>query len=653
MKKLITQRKNTDIEALRAIGLLLVLVSHFFSRFVITYLPGTPYPFSSLYLDEWGSLGVAIFLLLSGYFMIPAYFITQKDYIVKRLVRLWPAYFITICVCFAVTHIWVFPSTVSFTQFLLNIPFINGFIGTPYVDSAHWYLTALLSGILVFSFIKDMPYRYRHYCYWAWLAVLIGSFYLDSSQHYLHFFRSGIYILLGKGSAPVLIMGACLADLCKEKRGITYFTLIVTLISKFILENYSFLQLTGTCIAFVAVVLAIQQNFILFKSKTLIWLGTLSYPIYLIHQYIGYDLMYQLWKFYGEYKIWTAYAALGLGICMGILLYYGDNYLQDKLKKRIKFSHAQKPNKLFGKITRFFTETKWISLYRVRETEILPFNNDSALPWKQLKSDERYWCADPFLAEEKGQFYVFCEMMDCKKSVGLLGAAPLNTSADTYIEPVAHLDCHTSYPNVFKWQNSWYMVPETCARKTIELYQAVRFPDRWEKIGVLAENLHAVDTTVFTLNDKLYAFIYEPDGAKNILSIAELDMQIRRFIRTQKVKEYDCRIGRPAGNVICHQGHMFRPTQYGVNTYGGYIVWKEFSFDPVSYRYDEKDVAQIRPDEIKAIPDIPVWRGCHTYNCVGNIEIIDVKYQYFSPLKPLRSFCKKFRIGGYSFYEGK
>lgn len=39
-------------------------------------------------------------------------------------------------------------------DWILNIFFINGFIGTRYVDGAHWYLTILISFIVIISIAK-------------------------------------------------------------------------------------------------------------------------------------------------------------------------------------------------------------------------------------------------------------------------------------------------------------------------------------------------------------------------------------------------------------------------------------------------------------------------------------------------------------------
>jgi hypothetical protein len=50
------------------------------------------------------------------------------------------------------------------------------------------------------------------------------------------------------------------------------------------------------------------------------------------------------------------------------------------------------------------------------------------------------------------------------------------------------------------------MIPETRERRTLELYRAVEFPQKWELVKILAENVAAVDSTIFDYSGKLWLF---------------------------------------------------------------------------------------------------------------------------------------------------
>ena len=325
-KLLQTNNKIMDIEALRGIALLLVLLFHFFSRFHSLFMSkATTFKFGFLFHD-FGSLGVAIFLLVSGYFMISKQNNSQINYIIKRLIRLWPAYFLSICICFLVKYIWVLPGRiVSFKEFLLNIFFVNGFMGVHYVDGAHWYLTVLVSAILIFSFIQKLSYKHRQYIYWGCLTILLTLFFFHISNSYVRLMRNNL---------PIIIMGACLADINRRNIKLASITFIVALLSCFVFKHYSYNYLIILLIVVLLFLLAIKQNCFIFKSKILIWLGTISYPIYLIHQDMGYELMYNLMKYFGEYKVWMSFAAICLGILLGVIIYFIDKKTQRKIRAK-------------------------------------------------------------------------------------------------------------------------------------------------------------------------------------------------------------------------------------------------------------------------------------------------------------------------------
>ena len=47
--------------------------------------------------------------------------------------------------------------------------------------------------------------------------------------------------------------------------------------------------------------------------------------------------------------------------------------------------------------------------------------DDLETPFTVLKNSRRYWCADPFLYQRDGQYYLFFEAYDRLKRKGMLG----------------------------------------------------------------------------------------------------------------------------------------------------------------------------------------------------------------------------------------
>jgi len=92
------KKRILDIEVLRGPSLLIVIFYHFFIRFPIYYTNYIP-NLTKFYAFDFGGLGISIFLLISGYFMIQAKIISIKVFLLKRIFRLRPIYFIAIFIC--------------------------------------------------------------------------------------------------------------------------------------------------------------------------------------------------------------------------------------------------------------------------------------------------------------------------------------------------------------------------------------------------------------------------------------------------------------------------------------------------------------------------------------------------------------------------
>ncbi len=290
---------------------------------------------------------------------------------------------------------------------------------------------------------------------------------------------------------------------------------------------------------------------------------------------------------------------------------------------------------------RMFKDTVWDVAYRKV--------GDEKAPYRVIKTKRRYWCADPFVVDSQSETYLFCEMMDRKESRGKLGFCKLN-DPNPKMEVIGDLGCHTSYPCVF-FKNGWYMIPETVDRKNIELYRAVDFPTKWEKVGELLSNVNAVDTTVFERNGNLAVFIYEytDNGKKAVLSVGDLDVAQCKIVNVKQIKRYESKIGRPAGNTICQDGVMIRPTQYGVNFYGEKIEF--LSFDLENENYTEEKLFEMTVKDIQLSNTQKKYYGIHTYNASNRYEVVDLLRCKTFPERPLCTVLKKLKLGGYRYYE--
>ncbi len=88
-----------------------------------------------------------------------------------------------------------------------------------------------------------------------------------------------------------------------------------------------------------------------------------------------------------------------------------------------------------------------------------------------------------FMLMKMDDIFIFFEEVDDQHPVGFLSVLEVFKDG-TYILPetILKLDYHLSYPCVFKIDSTWYMIPESSANKTIELWKCTDFPMKWRSI---------------------------------------------------------------------------------------------------------------------------------------------------------------------------
>lgn len=137
----------------------------------------------------------------------------------------------------------------------------------------------------------------------------------------------------------------------------------------------------------------------------------------------------------------------------------------------------------------------------------IAFNQINHINPLQFKSNPPiHFMADPFLIKEDETFYIFYEQFLDKIFFGGAGIAVIK-SKDLqnwkYLGFVLKESFHLSYPNVFKWQNNWYMIPECASSGYQKIYLSSNFPYEWKFIKNIL-NFPLLDPTIFIYNKVLY-----------------------------------------------------------------------------------------------------------------------------------------------------
>lgn len=110
--------------------------------------------------------------------------------------------------------------------------------------------------------------------------------------------------------------------------------------------------------------------------------------------------------------------------------------------------------------------------------------------------------ADPFMVKEKGVWYMFFEVLNQESFHGDIGLAVSNDGFNwKYEQIVLDENHHLSYPYVFKWNDEYYMVPESQKAYAVQLYKASDFPTEWSFVkNLLVGNYN--DSSIFVYDDR-------------------------------------------------------------------------------------------------------------------------------------------------------
>jgi hypothetical protein len=120
--------------------------------------------------------------------------------------------------------------------------------------------------------------------------------------------------------------------------------------------------------------------------------------------------------------------------------------------------------------------------------------------------------ADPFIVRVGAGWYMFFEALECASRRGVIGLASSKDGYSwRYEKIVLREPFHLSYPYVFEWQGSYYMIPETGAESAVRLYRAVEFPGQWQCVCKLLTGTYWDSSVIyqdglwwlFSLDDKV------------------------------------------------------------------------------------------------------------------------------------------------------
>lgn len=271
-----------------------------------------------------------------------------------------------------------------------------------------------------------------------------------------------------------------------------------------------------------------------------------------------------------------------------------------------------------------FNEQWFLAYRKVKENS--DFINHKESNYEIISPPDDRFFADPFIVDENDKSYVFFEECCFAQPKGVISCLEINSGGEISIPKIVlEKDHHLSYPFVFKCENKYYMIPETLANKTIELYEAVNFPEEWQLKKTLFDNIHAVDTSLLNHNGKFWLFTNISRHGSSISDELYLFFSDSLFgewkSHPQNPIISNTKTARPAGKLFYYEDKLIRPSQENSVRYGYALNFNHINILNEN-EYKETLIKTVKPHFIKDNLAIHTYNRDNRYNIIDGMRLI-------------------------------
>ncbi|APL96328.1 acyltransferase [Sphingobium indicum] len=307
-----SSRRLTELDALRGLGALCVLVFHYSTRFHELFPQAAHVPFRFL----GGNYRVLLFFAISGFaiFFTLDRIRTTADFLVNRFARLYPAYLVAMLLTLGIESLArVSQLLIGSAAILANVTMLQGFAFLPEVDGAYWTLTVEIAFYAcMLSIWKYTGLRRLELLLLGWLAA-----------RWLYALWPGmperIVMLLVLRYVPFFIIGILSYRVWAGQRSWRQQAphAALALLSVATIDSPDMLLAGVLLLATFVALVAGRLRFLSFRP--LVWMGGISYSFYLIHQHVGFVVMLKMAE--AGYSPWTGFAAaFAVALVLGTLI---------------------------------------------------------------------------------------------------------------------------------------------------------------------------------------------------------------------------------------------------------------------------------------------------------------------------------------------
>lgn len=283
------------LDSLRGFAGLSVLAYHFLREYGLTFHEGD----FQHWMDRYGHYGVEIFFIISGFvmFLTLSRSPTLRHFLAARVTRLAPAFYCCLAITTLVVILDPLPQLPGATpiEVLANLTMAPELFGQDVMDWSYWTLGyefvfyAMIGTIFLCGAMKQIDW----FCL-GWLAMSAAlQFTLLHIPH-----RLGELLLIGYGQFFIIGITLCrfhTREATTQTGGVLVLAIITSLFGSSWRAPTPGPLYTAVTIALTVVAwLAITDRIPKVIRVPLVWVATVSFPLFLVHQFVGYHIIAHL-----------------------------------------------------------------------------------------------------------------------------------------------------------------------------------------------------------------------------------------------------------------------------------------------------------------------------------------------------------------------
>lgn len=295
-----------ELDVFRGVAAFAVMLFHFSYRYPRIYGSGIDPGWSF----DYGHYGVQLFFMISGFviFLTLSRCRSVSDFLMSRFSRLYPAYWAAMLLTATIGFAWPLPDQhYSALQLLINMSMLQSYFYVPSIDGVYWTLSYELGFYTVMLALYLVGAMHRVHAIvagWLLLALVNALWPLP--------FRLQLLAVLPY--APLFMAGFLFHEVWSRRAtNLTWLLMGACLFGACALEQ----QLAGRLLMpvfFLLFGLAVTGHMRWLLNRPLLWLGSISYTLYLVHQMLGFRVI--AWLESAGWSINLAIAAAIVVVCI-------------------------------------------------------------------------------------------------------------------------------------------------------------------------------------------------------------------------------------------------------------------------------------------------------------------------------------------------